>query len=62
MIKGRHCNRCDEEERQKLASISMAIRIRKERFALDQGKQLVEIRGKLADSNGDKTAHSLSTK
>lgn len=49
-----HC----KEERQKLASISVSIRIKKARFKLCQGKQMVEIRGKL---NDEKAAHRLST-
>lgn len=49
-----HC----KEERQKLASISVSIRIKKARFKLCQGKQMVEIRGKF---NDEKAAHRLST-
>lgn len=52
----RHCRHW-EEERHKLC-----VRKRKSRFELHQGKQMVEIRGKLADVNDDKAAHSLSTK
>lgn len=41
---------------------SLSVGISKARFELPQGKQMVEIRGKLADVNDDKAAHSLSTK
>lgn len=61
MMKGKH-NTHYKEERQKLVSISLSIRIRKARSEFHQAKQMVEIRGKLADTNDHKAAHSLSTK
>lgn len=57
LMEGRRHTRHWEEERQELC-----VRKRKARFELHQGKQMVEIRGKLADVNDDKAAHSLSTK
>lgn len=57
LLEGRCHARHWEEERHKLC-----VRKRKARFELHQGKQMVEIREKLADVNDDKAAHSLSTK
>lgn len=62
MMKERHHNTRYKEERQKLVSISVSIRMRKARSEFHQGKNTVEIRGKLADTNNHKAAHSLSTK
>lgn len=57
LLEGRSHTRQWEEERHELC-----VRKRKTRFELLQGKQMVEIRGKLADVNDDRAAHSLSTK
>lgn len=59
-LRGEITDHC-KEERQKLASISVSVRIRKARFKLRQGKQMVETRGKLTDANDDKAARRLST-
>lgn len=57
LLEGRRHSRHWEEERHKFC-----VRKRKSRFELHQGKQRVEIKGKLADVNADKAAHSLSQK